>query len=94
MTVDQPQRSTAWKAWLVHSLRVLLLAAILGLIHRQQSRFNAAQEALPQIPLQQKVQALFPTATRLQPAEESGTLEVLDGQGTALGRVLQNRARQ
>lgn len=88
MTVDQPQRSAAWKAWLVHSLRVLLLAAILGLIHRQQSRFHAAQEALPQIPLQ-KVQALFPTATRLQLAEESGTLEVLDGQGTALGRVLQ-----
>jgi uncharacterized protein with FMN-binding domain len=88
VTVDQPQRSTAWKAWLVHSVRVLLLAAILGLIHRQQCRFNAAHEALPQIPLQ-KVQALFPTATRLQPAEAPGTLEVLDGQGTGLGRVLQ-----
>lgn len=88
MTVDQSQQNTAWKAWLVHSLRVLLLAAILGLIHRQQSRFDAAHEALPQIPLQ-RVQAFFPTATRLQPAEEPGTLEVLDGQGTGLGRVLQ-----
>ena len=87
MSAAHLQRS-AWKAWLVHSLRIILLAAILGLIHRQQNRFQAAPEAPLEIPLS-TVKSLFPTASRLEKGENPGTRNVLDGDGTTLGSLLQ-----
>lgn len=86
--VDPLPRSTAWKAWFIHCLRLLLLAGILVLMHRQQGRFQAEWNTDLRISLSQ-VQSLFPTAARLEPAQAPGTMDVLDTQGSQLGSVIQ-----
>jgi Na+-translocating ferredoxin:NAD+ oxidoreductase RnfG subunit len=77
-------------AWVVHTLRVGLLAAILGVIHLQHARTLASRHArsLADIPIA-RVQALFPAAKSLGEAESHGGLTVLDEAGKALGYVIQ-----
>jgi len=86
--VGHPRRPLA--AWGVQLVRVGLLAAILGVIHWQYARAVAQSQArgLAEVPLA-RVQAVFPTASRLGEAESHGGLTVLDVDGQTLGYVIQ-----
>lgn len=88
LSEDRPQHRSPWKAWLVHGLRVALIAAILALMHRQHVRFQASQNTKPTFELTD-VQPLFPSAARLERAENPTKLGVLDRNGTELGFVIQ-----
>ena len=78
------------KAFWVHLVRVLLLAAILGVIHFAHARSSARQQAgtLAELPLGH-LQGLFPNAERLGEAESHGGRAVLDAAGESLGFVIQ-----
>jgi len=78
------------QGWAVHFARVALLGAILWLIHLQYARTIAVTraQALAQLPVA-RLQTFFPSAERFGDAETHGGLQVLDGEGRALGYVIQ-----
>ncbi|GIW99953.1 MAG: NosR regulatory protein [Pirellulaceae bacterium] len=84
-------RRSRVKGWILHGIRLAMLAVALGLVHHRQAEWRAtrllATASAASAPPLEKVRQIFAAAHALEPAEEQWT--VFDAGGRILGTVLQ-----